>query len=188
MIKKTMLLAISVGALVAFAAPTAASAQQLLENGTPLAKGAEFTATSTNLVTTTAAGTLECVNVTIHAEVKNNKATTSEAVSKSVTTTNCVTTTPESVPTTITAASANFHLEPSGVGTAGATFIADIGPSLQCHFASTTPALGITYTTNTDSVHVEGTLVGTGVGCPSSGTIHGDFTLETSNGTAITIA
>lgn len=184
MIKKTMLLATAIGVLVALAIPAAASAQLLTSPaGTAIKVGTNITATSTNLVTTTALGKLTCAKVTIHANVTANKGSTSAVSSTSVTTESCdlLTASLVSHPATITSASASFHIEKKGVGTTTATFIADI-PAVPatCH-ESGTP--GITYTAGTDVINVKGALSGP---CGAA-EIHGSFTLETSNGSQVII-
>lgn len=185
MTKRMILLAMAVGALVAFSVPTVASAQLLKQGTKPLPVGAEFTATSTNLVTTTELGHLTCSKVTLHLKVTKNEGATSSAATTGVTTEGChLVTTPneETFPATITNASASFHIQQKGVGTATATFLADIGEPVfaECHEEGTP---GITYVAGTDAVHVQGALGGP---CGAA-EIHGDFTLETANGETVTV-
>jgi hypothetical protein len=70
-VKKMLLLVGMSLAAIAFAAPTAAQATIKLTdpNGTALVAGAKVTVTSSNLVTTTAVGTLACEKVTLHYEL-----------------------------------------------------------------------------------------------------------------------
>jgi hypothetical protein len=182
MLKKMMLLAMSAAALAAFAVPTAASAEQLKENGTALAVGAEITATSTNLETTTGLGNLTCSKVTVHGTVTENTKTKSAVASTSVTTESCDILTKNSTvdPATITNASAGFVIEKKEVGTASAAFTADIG-EVSCNEAGNP---GLTYVAGTDVLTVRGALEGT---CGPA-EIHGQFTLETANGTPVTIS
>lgn len=72
MLRKMMLLAMTVAALVAFAAPTVAQAT-LMSGGTALKLGTEVTATSTNMTSEDARGTAACEKVTIRGKVTNNK-------------------------------------------------------------------------------------------------------------------
>jgi hypothetical protein len=190
MLKKMMLLAVAAGALVAFAAPTVAQATELKEGKTKLAVGAKVTATSTNLVTTTAAGKLACALVTIHGNVTENgpsavieptSTTTSEChlITASNGVTHAVTITDPTVGT--------IKLTGGGASSATATFIADI-PTLgvECHFAGT---VAFTYVSKSDTFSIPGSiLTGSGATCPvSEGTIEGSFTLETSTGTPVEI-
>ena len=188
MFKKLTLLAMAVGALVAFAAPAAANAQLLTSEGVAVPVGTDITATSTNLQTTTEQGILECAKVTIHAKVTANTAETSAAESTAVTTEGCVTNVGfTTFPTNIPTASADLHLEGGGVGTALATFVAEIETpeaTLTCHFEGE-PALG--YESGTDVLGVRGGMAGSGAGCAEAGEIHGEFTLETEGGEPVTI-
>lgn len=185
-IKKTMLLAVSAAALVAFAVPAVAQATSLTDPpGTALKKGALVTATSTNLETTTPEGAaLFCKKVTIHGEVTNaggpGKSVT--ILPSATTTENCEIT--GVGPVLITEPSVGLiTLGGAGSGSAAATFIADIPQS--CHFAGT---VAFSWTSGTDTLTVPGSrLTGTGSECPSEGTIAGSFTLETSNGTPVLI-
>jgi hypothetical protein len=183
MLKKTMLLAVSAAALAAFAVPTVASAQLLKHTGVALAVGAEVTATSTNLETTTGLGNLTCKKVTIHGTVTENTKTSSKVASTSVTTESCdILTLPSKVVDSaiITNASAGFVIAKKEVGTASAAFTADIGEG-SCNEEGNP---GLTYKSGTDLLSVKGALNGT---CGPA-EIHGEVTLETANGTPVTIA
>lgn len=175
MIKKMMLLALSVGALAAFAVPTVASAQ-LKEGGVALKTGVEVTATSTNLETVaTGLGTkLTCKLVTIHMKlVKNN------AGANGVEATNVATTTSE-CSSPITVANAGTIDLGAGVGVAtGATFLV----SGVCDFTGNIP---FSYVSGTSTLTVTGTSQFNG-NC-GAGDMTGSFTLETSNGTPITVS
>ncbi len=182
MLKKMTLLAMSVGALIAFAAP-AAQGQQLyeLEGAThvPLKVGAGVTATSTNLKTATKFGNLECKKVIIHGVVAENNATKSRitVAKEQVTVEEC--NSPIVAPglTEIT-------IEAGGVGLGtGAVFTSS---ATGCTFEGNIP---FSYTTNTDVLTITGTEQFTGTPDPAcgKGTMTGSFTLETSNGTAVLI-
>lgn len=75
MIKKLTMLAMAVGALVAFAVPAAASATPLIhdEKGEPVN---HVTAVSENTISVTNLGTLECSTVELTIEVTENTTTT----------------------------------------------------------------------------------------------------------------
>lgn len=173
MLRKTMLLALSVGALIAFAAPTVASAQ-LKENGVDLAVGAEVTATSTNLETlATGLGVnLTCEIVTLHLKVERNNPGDMELSD--------VATTIEGCTSPITNPTAGTVTLGGGVGIAhDATFIA----AGVCHFEGDIPfsynKAGGTTLTVTGTEQFDGNC--------GKGDMKGDFHLETSDGTPVTI-
>jgi hypothetical protein len=183
MLKKMMLLAISVGALVAFAAPAVAQAQELYElEGKvhkPLAVGVEVTATSTNLITHTPLGTLECTKVTIHGIVAKNETNTAHISNNSITVEGCNTTITDPTVGTITILANKTGLAHS------ATFEADLSPTLTCHYAGNIP---FTYAHDTDVLTVDSTteqFTGSPANPCGNGRMTGSFTLETSNGVAV---
>jgi hypothetical protein len=176
MIKKLAMLAMAVSALVAFAAPAMAQADQLYEKG-PLGEhialkvGAEITLTSTNLKTESPLGTLTCTKVTIHGEVTENGPTTIKGKEKSTTVEGCN--------HTITDPTAGTVSLGGGTGsTSGTKFVVDG----LCTFTGSIP---FKYETNTDVVTVTGTKQ---LSSPcGSGTMTGTFTLETKDGTTVFI-
>jgi hypothetical protein len=177
MMKKLTLLAMAVGALLAFAIPAAASANVTLtnENEEAVSVGTKVTATSTNTTTTTANGQLSCPKVIIQGEVTTNG---SDVGIKSLsTTTEGQCRFAGMFDATITnPAVGDITLTTGGVGTiASATFVSDIpAVGLTCHFSS--GSLGISW--NSTGVAVsKGALAGTGTGCPTKGEITGSFTL-----------
>lgn len=184
-IKKMMLLALSVGALVAFAVPAVAQAAELKENGVKLGLHSLVTATSTNLETTTAGGALFCAKTTIHGEITNAGGPGKEVriTPSSTTVESCEIT--GVGPVAVTNPSVGVIGFAGGTGSAAsATFIADIPQ--ECHFAG---AVGFTYVNGSSTFSVPGSvLAGTGSGCPPEGTIAGSFSLETSNGTPVTVS
>jgi hypothetical protein len=186
MIRKMMLLAVSVGALVALAAPAVAQATELKEGNKKLAVGSEVTATSTNLKTTTSQGTLACELVTLHATVAQNGPGNVIIEPVVTTTAECHILTPATHAATITEPTVGTITIGGGVGSASATFIADIPDfELECHFSG---AVGFTYVAGTGVLSVPGSpLAGSGTNCPAAGTIEGSFTLETANGSPVTI-
>jgi len=170
MLKKMMLLALSACALVAFAIPAAAQAVQLTDEGETVPKGTKVTATSTNLKTTTLAGTLECAKVTIHGTVLD-PGPTQVVIGETVTTT-------EGCNALITNPTAGTITINSGTGTAtGASFTADLGGGVQCTIAGN---LGFTYTSGTDVLNIPGSTLTNS--CGGTGNMHGSFTLETPEG------
>jgi hypothetical protein len=202
MVKKLMLLAMAVGALVAFAAPAMAQANVTLTNeaGEALESGEGITATGSDLETVTAAGTLFCNEVNLSGEVGSNGGATATAENISGTATfdgspAC----PVLVggePVTqavITNISASVAFAGGGNGTASFSFTYDLFVSpteaIMCTFATSSPA-AITYTTGPPAVvTVPGAaLTGTGeLGCPSTGTLHGHLTLGDASGSPLTI-
>jgi hypothetical protein len=187
MLKKTILLALSVAALSALAAPAVGQAAELKENGVKLAKGALVTATSTNLETTVSGGAkLFCQKVTIHGEVTNvgGPGKKVEISNNSTTTEKCEITGFGAV--LITKPTVGAITFTGGTGSATATFIADIPQ--ECHLSGT---VGFTYVNGSSTFSLPGSVLKGPVplpeGCPKEGTIAGSFTLETSNGTAVVI-
>ncbi len=170
-IKKMLLLASMAMAAVAFAAPAAAQANALLtDEGSALEVGAEVTATSTNLVTVSGVGTLECELVTIHGEVVENGPEV-EIEDVATTTENCN--------STITNPTAGTITLNSGTGVAdNATFVA----GGVCDFAGNIP---FSYTSGTDVLTVTGANQLSSACGP--GSMSGSFTLETADGTAVII-
>jgi len=186
MSKKMTMFALAVGALIACALPAAANAQTLEEGGTALAVGAEVTSTSTNFKITTGAGNIVCAKATYHAEVAANTeesgSTLQSAPFGGFVVTGC---TVNGVPVTVTApAIATVTFSGFKGGTTGFTLITDIA-GLSCHFSGVP---GVTsFPLGVDSFHLEGALVGTHLPCPAGAVVEGDFTLETSDGTPVTL-
>jgi hypothetical protein len=188
MLKKMMLLAMSVGALVAFAAPAVAQANVQLtdNNGQRLAsnQGVGITATSTNLVTTLeGGGQLECEHVTLHLELLTNglNHVTLKQLGEA-TTTNCNLNVGALFTAEITDGTLGFGegneitIDTWGEGTTNALFGADV-PELGIN-CTQEGSVDVLATDGTDVLDVEPSLL-TGTGC-GNGTIHGEFTLETS--------
>jgi hypothetical protein len=176
MIKKLMLLAMALSAMVAFAAPAVAQADELYEESGPLSLGAEITLTSTNLKTVTPLGTLECEKVTIHGEVTQNGPTTITGKELSTALANCN--------KTITDPTAGTVSLSGGTGsTTGTKFIAE-------GFCTYTGSIPFSYETDSDVVTVTGKEQLTG--SPSfpcgKGTMSGSFTIETKDGTPVYIS
>jgi hypothetical protein len=170
MIKKMMLLALSVGALVAFAAPAIASAN----TGQLTGAGETLVGTSTNTKTVTAAGTLVCSHVELEGEVQENGASGS-MLGNGVGFTEGCEVEQNHAPVTITDPTVTTLTLNSSGGSATLTFISDIAGVLVCHFSGTVP---VTWTAPSNTIHIAGTLTGTGAGCPTAGSISGDFALS----------
>lgn len=199
MFKKMTLLAMAVGALVAFAAPAVAQANVYLyeinaaEEEVVLGNNAGVTATSTDLVTTLeGGGQLECELVTLHLQVQTNGQ--NHVVLKQLgeaTTTNCKLNVGTLLSATITDGTLGtgigqehkITINTWGTGTTGGHFKADIpAAGLECELDGSVHVLG---TNGTDILHVgPSALTATGTGC-HNGTIEGSFTTETSNGTPV---
>jgi hypothetical protein len=188
MIKKIMVLAVSVAALIAFAAPAVAQAAELKEGKTKLAINSEVTATSFNLETATATGTLFCEKVTIHGTLIENGPNVVIAPN-ATTTENCRVTENGAAVTITNPLVGTITLEGKKTeGSATATFEADIPAAglSGCHLSG---SVAFTYVSGSDVFSIPGSgLTGMGPeGCPTAGSISGAFTLETANGTAVTI-
>lgn len=89
MLKKMMLLAMAVGALVAFAVPATASATALEQGGKPLKPGAPIEATSTLMVGENGGGVVWCEPVTIQAELTKYEPGAAIITPKTMTWSNC---------------------------------------------------------------------------------------------------
>jgi len=196
MLKKLTLLALSVGALLAFAAP-AQAANPLLTNDLGEPAPTYITATSSNTITHTSAGTLECttVELTLHiTENTNNKASghgTGKAegtVPAKTHTGHCGSSSGAVVEITNVTVS-NISLEKVGAetkGTAGFSFTYDLrsatgaGLLAECTFGTTAENKVEVTKTGTHTIKIHGNIVKTAGGafCPSGGSITGDFTLE----------
>jgi hypothetical protein len=183
MSKKTMVLAMALGALLALAIPAMASASQLTSGGKALAVGTVVQATSSNAKTVVGETALTCTSVAVSGKLTKNTGGESVATTNGAgTTSGCKFGTTAATITDATLL--GLTLVSPTVGTASLTFVADIGP-LVCHFSSTSVA--VTYTAGASSIHLAGTLIGSGSGCPTSGAFSGDFALETTAGVAVIV-
>jgi hypothetical protein len=182
MLKKMMLLALSVGALLAFAAPVA-QGQELYEldgeEHVSLGVGAKVTATSTNLVTTlTATGSeVQCAHVTIHGEVTENGATGSKIGNNTISHKEC--NTAVSNPSV-----GGITISPNTTGVAH-SWTRLSGP---CDFTGNIPFI---YATNSDTLTVTtDPVTNDQLFSPICGHAKttGSFTLETNDGTPVFIS
>lgn len=201
MLKKLTLMAMSVAALLAFAAP--ASANGPLITTSTGAAATSITATSTNTKTTTPLGTLECRTVTLQGNISTNANTTAHGTNGTGT---GVGTVPANTHTghcgsgpgpvhildvKIGTIHLTRHAGPSGAiettGTANFDFtyrITTIFGTQHCHFRGTGVPIR---KTGADSITVNGPVarvaaLSPGALCPETGTIHGDFTVRAQNG------
>jgi hypothetical protein len=184
MLKKMTLLAMALGALLAFVVP-AAQGQELYEEveevHVPLEVGAEVAAKSTNLTTIwTYTGffkfNIECANTTVHGTVTVNEATTVHIKSEFVTVEGCSIVISNPIVGSIT-------INGNTTGRAhDATFRA--GPV--CHFNGDIP---FTYEHDTDMLTVTGIqqFFVTPEACGQTHMTVGSFTLETGDGTPVFI-
>jgi hypothetical protein len=186
MLKKMMLLAMAVGALIAFAAPTVAQAEL-----TGVEKGDTIIATSTNLRTTTAGGTLFCKHVQINAEVTGNGATAT-AQTTSVTTNEC-SVEQNGAPVIITSASAGEISLGGEAGTAQPAFVDDI-PAAFLAGCELSGEAAVTYVSGTDVISIpkpETPNMAGGAtdpaGCANAGFIEGDLTVTDGEGNPVLV-
>lgn len=175
MIKKMILLAMVVGALVAFAAPSMAGAAQLTQPaGTRVTIGTTVVGTSTNVEMTMNSGIiLKCEKVTVNGIVnKNNgKEVEVDMDGEHDAATNCITQLgPIAIDPTL------INIKASGAGPGTASF--SLNETGLCEEAS--GASSVTWN-GTDTIHITATFSG---GCGES-ELHGDFTLETTTGVAV---
>jgi hypothetical protein len=205
MSKKFILLATSVTALLAFAAPAAQASGPLITNSLGEATKT-ITAVSTNTTTVTALGTLvECTTTKLHLNLASNESTTSrgkgtgamEGTIRSIPATHvghCASSSGAVVEITNVEIS-NLHLEAkgSGVTTGTATFsytydlrsATGAGLIAECTFGGTVPVKK----TGTSTLNVEGKITKTAGSafCPGEGTLKGDFTVFDETGAAATV-
>jgi hypothetical protein len=195
-VKKMLLLAGMSLAAIAFAAPTVAQAEIKFTdpNGTALGKGAKVTMTSTDLRITTAVGPFTCEKVTLHYEI-------------SATTSNHIVLNPVVVPpATHNGTFEKCHIITKDGVTTHAVHITNAGTGQitintwgtgVAAFTSTFNITGVGHCTYTGNVHFVGKSPGTDEinigpsalagGLCGPGAIEGTGTLETPNGTPITV-
>jgi hypothetical protein len=191
MLKKLTLLAISVGALLVIAAPAAQATGPLITNGLGEAS-TRITAVSTNTITHTSAGTLECTTVDLKIHLTENANTTAnghgtgtwEGTPKVPTHTGHCGTSSGTVTEVTTLTVSALHLTKHGVettGTASFSYTFDLRPSTgggliaECTMGGTVPVKK----TGADIINLNGEIKRTAGSafCPAAGTITGDFTL-----------
>lgn len=187
MLKKSILLVTAIAAMAAIVVPTAANAQQIKENGVALPATGLFTATSTNWETTTLLGTLKCAKIVTHLTLSTNSTTTSFATASAghVKTEGCFLN--GTTPLKYTNWSAHMHLKAATSGTAAFTFVVDFPttPETVCDNTTTGTGGAVTWVTNSDSIKMVAPVAAPGCG---PGEVKADFTLETANGTTLTVS
>jgi hypothetical protein len=171
MLRNAMLLALSVSALVALAAPAMAQADELADSGGPLEAGAEITATSRDLALTTALGTVECERVILHGHIVENDDLSIVIMETEAAVEGCN--------TTVNPAFGSIQLGAGGGLSFGSSFSVAEG---LCTFSGFIPFV---YFLESDTLEIWGAeqLAGN---CGVA-TVEGSFTLETENGTPVFI-
>lgn len=180
--KASMLLALL--AVVAFAVPASAGAAPAITEpaGVLVKTGALLEVSSTNAVVETSLGKLSCAKVTGTGQITANTGSTIGAVGVGEgTSTTCFL--GGSKPITKTDFTLKkLHSETSGIGTASASFTADLPAGLVCHFE--TPTTPISFTSGGDVVKlVKADLIGTPAACEPA-LLSGEFTVQTDGGGA----
>lgn len=186
MIKKLTLLAMAVGALVAFAVPSMASAA--VTNS--LGEAAETVdAVSENTVSVTNGGTLDCdtveLNLSLTPETTAHYTGSGTAEGTTGSHEGACEITQNKTPVTVTSINATVNLNGGGTGTASFSYSILVGHAVPCVIDGTA---NVTYTPGSDVITLkEGKLTGTSTSpCPTAGTISGDFKV-TSGGEAVEI-
>jgi hypothetical protein len=200
MLKKLTLLGMSVAALIAFAAPAAQAANPLIVDSITKAPVTKLTALSTNTITHTSAGTLECTTVHLkgHITVNTNNTATGSGTGHATGTPkgateaekhtgHCASSGGPLVEVTSVTLS-HIHLEKHATattGTANFSFTYDLrsaptpgGLIAECTFGTTETHKVAVTKTGADTIQIHGNIVRTAGGafCPATGTITGDFT------------
>jgi hypothetical protein len=188
MFKKLTLLALSVAALAAFAVPAAAQAEVIVTDQL----GNEAThleAVSENTISMTGLGTLDCdtVNLTLEGETGHYHGSgTAEGGGVEPDKGPCISQ-PSGLLVDVTSITATVSLAGGGTGTADFEYnflLTGSGFTLSCKFVST--GASVKYTPEGNEISIAGTMTGSGAGCPTSGSISGDFTV-TSESEAVII-
>jgi hypothetical protein len=203
MLKKLTLLAMSVAALLAFAAPAQATGPLVTNSLGEAAK--TISATSTNTTTETSVGKLECTTVILTGNIESNANTTARgtgsgeakgtpgAAEPAKHSGHCGSSSGSVIEITRVTIT-DLHLTKHGAettGTASFSYTYDIrsetGGSLiaECTFGGTVPVKK----TGASSINVEGEITRTAgsLFCPTKGTLKGDFTVTADGIGAATI-
>lgn len=181
MMKKLTLLAMAVGALIAFAVPAMASANVTLtdEGGQPVAVNSKITAYSVNTETTSKNGNLVCPWVGITGNVAENGTAVRLDEVEVTLPTEC--TFAGFLPSHVSASIDEIELTTGGAGTAyGVAFSSLItGVGATCNFSGNEEgSLAVSWSSGAISIGGAGNnLVASGAGCPTEAEIHGDFGL-----------
>jgi hypothetical protein len=180
-IKKSLGIGLVIGLLaMAFAAlPAMASAAPTIKSGgSTLKVGTAIKATSSNSETVTVAGTLKCTSVSLEGKITENPG--AKIGSGSGSTSGCTAGGSPITVSPVTVTSITFNT--GGTGTAAFSFGYNIGVS--CTLSAT--AAPFTYSGGTVQFS-SAALVGSGTGCPTSGSFSGKFTLTTAAGAAVEV-
>lgn len=183
MLKKMMLLALAVGALVVFAVPTVAQAVVKLEDsqGT-LNNGAEITMTSTDTkITISPTAVMWCTHTEFVGEVVGF-GTTIFAFFGKFESNGCHVN--GVVPLTITSSEGEAEFSEGGGGEASLEFMYDVPGLGFSKCIDEASGIGLSWESETNEVAFSGgPLLGTGSGCPAGAeAIHGQFTIATTDG------
>jgi hypothetical protein len=179
MLKKIMLLAMAVGATIAFAAPAAARAATLSDPGPVIAGEWMITTSNDATITINSQLSITCGHMQFSANTIGEGEEVS-AVAGGGTASECEVA-PLGAPMTITSMAFEVNIDEEVIGFA---FGYDALGAEGCTDEAEMPA---EWTIGTDVVHIHGgPLLGTGAGCPAGAAeFHGTFTVTTTNGTPV---
>ena len=188
MIKKlTLLAAVAVTALVALAIPVAAQAEPIVTNS--LGEDAtELTAVSTNLKTTTAAGTLECGTVDLQLTGgTGHYQGAGYAVGAGQGSHSGPCKSSSGLTLHVDSFEATIQLNGGGTGTIDFTYtyrITSPSGALHCDFNASGGA--VTYAPTSSEISISTSMTGSGLGCATTGNTNGTFAV-TSEGESVSI-
>jgi hypothetical protein len=188
LLKKLMLVAMALGALMALAVPAVANAAgKLTVEGVSLAKGAPLFATSGNFSTTNPLGTYGCERVSLGGTVTENgtEGATSVATSQLSSSVGCRKQA-ASAPFTITNISGTikFQKTNSYINFTSLWSKFPFGGYEECTVTGT--HLPVTYSSGSSSTYIAGVTISKGAGCISPA-VAGDFFLTTSGGKEVVV-
>lgn len=195
MLKRMMLMALSVGMLIAFAAPAAQGNVFLAKGGDKLSPGDLVTATSTNLlVKQTDGASLICTKYTLHFEVVSNGGLEHVELEQTQTATTSHCTANGVLPATVQNGGVTQNITFDTWGTANVASTAVYSTWLNaahtmlaatpCDYAGTLHIEGLA--SGNDSIRVNKSAL-TAAGCKEAH-VEGTFTLETSTGGSVSLA
>lgn len=177
------LLGLIIGAVIVIAAPVSASAAPALTMpaGTLVPVGKQITGDSTNSVTVTPLGSLECFHVAINFQVTQNSGTWIGAWAPAGSGFASLCELGGRFIQINNIELSSFSSTVSGKGTADLAFVAHLPGELTCHFKSAFPGTPVTYTAGSSSLHLAGELEANPEICGEAGevAISGDFALST---------
>jgi hypothetical protein len=186
--RKLMILMAAVAALGVMAiSASAASAVTFKEGTTVVPVSSKVTGTSTNTQTVTSVGTLKCTKVALNSSVKTNPGSPAVLNSGTGTATGCTAGAATVNIKTVTFEPIEFLANHTNKSSKIKFTYEIVGVATGCFLEG--PATS-TWTSGSSSIHVAASLTGGGGGlCPTSGTLSGDFSLETTASpfTAVTV-